>query len=83
MKIEEGILYLDGSYDNEKIAACLGTLGEKLQEIEEIVLDHNIKVESSALFALVASLQKSKIDIKVSLFEKQTHFAGLGNITFV
>lgn len=83
MKLEEGILYLDSSYDNEQINELSPKLHKKLEEITEVVLDEKSVVATSALFALIASLKRSKKDIKVSIFEKNTNFASLGNVTFI
>ena len=82
MKLKEEILYLNSSFDNEQLNEILPKLNNKLIEIKEIIIEENSMLASSALFAIVASLKKSKQDIKVSCFDKSINFANLGNITF-
>lgn len=83
MKIKKGVLHLDPSLDNEQVNEILPMLNEKMDEINEVVIDNQSVLATSALFALLVSLKNSKEDIKITIFEQNTNFVSLGNITFI
>lgn len=83
MKLKDGVLHLNSDTDNEKLYELLPKLQKKIEKIEEVIVDENSIIASSALFAVLASLKKSKQSIKISYLENDVNFAALGNVTFI
>lgn len=83
MNLKNGILHLNVSTDNEMLQELLPKLQKKIEKIEEVIIEGDSMIASSALFSIVASLKKSKESIKISYFDKSTDFTSLGNVSFI
>ncbi len=83
MRLKKGILYLDVSLDNENLQELLPKLQKKLKKIDKVMIEGDSMLASSALFAIVMSLKKSKKSIEISGLESNTDFISLGNVTFI
>lgn len=83
MKLENKVLHINPSMDQEQLQLLIDELKKHIEGIDEVVIEEG-SIATSGLFSLLASLKKTKSDIKISYFDnKNKNFAGIGNITFV
>nr|WP_321267076.1 hypothetical protein [uncultured Sulfurimonas sp.] len=70
MNLSDNILTIDTTLDNEAINQLSKDMLLNIDEIKEIVIDDSKGIASSAVFALLCSVQKTNPDIKISLLNK-------------
>lgn len=84
MKLENKVLFLDPSVDQEQLQTLVDELKVHIDEIEEVVIEDGLAIATSGLFSLLKSLKNTKPGIKILYLDGENYnFAGIGNVTFV
>lgn len=82
MRLTDGVLEIDPGLDNEALSGLASQISEKLSEIESVTVDLSSIPVSSALFALLVSLKKSKSDIAIPALEEPFVLTEFGTMVF-
>jgi hypothetical protein len=82
MNLDNGVLTIDSSLDNSQIEELLEEIQNNLEQIEKVNVESN-PVASSALFALLGSMKKTKNTLSIPLLENDGVIDGFGNTTFI
>jgi len=84
MKLENKVLFLDPSIDQEQLQKLVDELKVHIDEIEEVVIEDRQAIATSGLISLLMSLKNTKESIKIPYLDGENYnFAGIGNVTFV
>jgi len=84
MKLENKVLFLDPSIDQEQLQTLVDELKVHIDEIEEVVIEDRQAIATSGLISLLMSLKNTKESIKIPYLDGENYnFAGIGNVTFV
>jgi ABC-type transporter Mla MlaB component len=67
MQLQNNTLTIDAKLDNQALVALAREIASVDSEIESVVVDDSNGVESSALFSLLASIQKTFPSIHIEL----------------
>lgn len=72
--IKEGnVVVIDAQMDNTALSALAKELSKNIDGVEEIAVNLENGVESSAFFSLLFSIQTTYPDIKISILDEETH----------
>ena len=84
MKLLNGTLILDSQLTNEQINEVVSKLVLDFDEIKEVQIENLDKgVATSALFSLLYSIKKRKVEIKVPLIDSFEDISFMGKVHFV
>ena len=82
MKREENVVIIDAQMDNAALATLAKELSENIVGIKEIRVDCENGVESSALFALLYSIQRTYPDIHIPMLDESVqNVDGIGSFS--
>lgn len=69
MELIENRVIINAKTDNKQLSVLAEEILAHIDEIKEIVVDYKNGVESSALFSLLYSVQKTNSEIKITMLD--------------
>lgn len=84
MNLENRTLIIDSQINNNEINELVSDIVLKIDEIDKVEIKNlDNSVQTSAIFALLYAIKKSKPEIKVPFFDKYENILNMGKVLFV